>query len=159
MIVSSFVTLIFLVWAVLSILNQFSSGIKSARFSIFSRIKLRDHFALIPLWTFFAPNPGTRDHDVLFRDQLVDGEHTAWRQLSDPSVQWSCAFWNPKKRIKKARLDLTVFLAQHLIRAVESGKEDTAQSVFLSLPYIGLATQVTTAPHGPLSARDRKSVV
>jgi hypothetical protein len=149
----SFVVAIFLVWGALSVLNQFSSGVKRSRFPIFLHIKRNDHFSLIPLWTFFAPNPGTRDHDVFFRDQLVDGASTPWRQLSDNSVPWSCAVWNPRKRLKKAKIDMTVFLAQHLIRAAESRKEEAARSVFVSLPYIGLAMQVTAAPHGPLSAR------
>lgn len=143
---------IFGVWAVLSVLNQFPRVRKDAGF-FSSRIKSRDYLSLIPLWTFFAPTPGTHDHEVLFRDRLVDGRTTAWRQVSAIEVPWLCGLWNPGKRTKKAHLDLTVFLAQHAILAMNSKEEGAAKSVFVSLPYIGIATRVGSAPRGPLTAQ------
>jgi hypothetical protein len=121
--------------------------------SFFARIKNWDYFSLIPLWTFFAPTPGTRDHEVLFRDRLIDGRDTAWRQISVINVPWSCGIWNPAKRMKKANLDLTVFLAQHLVNAIKLENEEAKKSVFLSLPYIGIATRVASAPRGPLTSQ------
>jgi hypothetical protein len=144
---------VFSAWAALSVINQFSSLMKHRRFAIFWRIKGCDYCSLIPLWTFFAPNPATRDYEVLYRDQLVDGEYTAWRQLYSDGVPWLCGLWNPLKRVKKANIDMTQFVAQELSRAIKSGKDDDARGVFISLPYIGLATRVTAAPRGPLSAR------
>src|SRR5690348_12432463 len=60
------IALFFLGWFILSILNQFG-------FAWFDKITRHDHFSLLPLWTFFAPNPGQSDYHLIYRDRKTDG--------------------------------------------------------------------------------------
>jgi hypothetical protein len=35
----------------------------------------------IPMWNFFAPDPGTHDYCVLYRDNLDSGVSGLWREM------------------------------------------------------------------------------
>src|ERR1043165_8847499 len=70
-----------------------------------SVLKRHDHFALVPAWSFFAPNPGTTDLHLLYRDKLLDGNITLWRQVRLHSSFERC-FWNPDKRLQKGIADM-----------------------------------------------------
>src|SRR5262245_45064371 len=66
-------------------------------------IRRLDHAALIPIWTFFAPRPGTQDQVLVVRDVLCDGSVTAWRLAVQPRAPrvLARAVWNPDKRLDK----------------------------------------------------------
>jgi hypothetical protein len=66
-------------------------------------IRRFDHAALIPIWTFFAPRPGTQDQVLVVRDVLRDGLVTDWRLVVQPRPPHILvrAIWNPEKRLDK----------------------------------------------------------
>jgi len=97
---------VFLVWLVLTTLNQFESQ---------SAMKLRRHdiFYLLPRWTFFAPNPGTSDYHLVYRYMKGDGTVSEFREVTFPERQpLLSALWNPHKRLRKAFLDLSMDLTR-----------------------------------------------
>ena len=85
----------------------------------------------VPQWSFFAPAPGTQNLYLLYRDLNVNGDVTAWRvvhQMDENRHPWSFA-WNPRRRLRKALLDL--------ILALELGREEMRPDVLkLSTPYL-----------------------
>jgi hypothetical protein len=140
---------IFIGWGAVSIVNQFSTVLRSERFSRFiRRMKRHDYFSLIPIWTFFAPNPGTRDFNILYRHKLGNGSYTLWRQLVDNDPPVTAVVWNPTKRKKKAILDLAMFLCRSLPTKPEDEK---IRGLFLTVPYLGLAGAVSSTAAVPMS--------
>jgi hypothetical protein len=92
-----------------------------------------DGIHLIPRWTFFAPNPGIRDHHLVLRERLADGQLGAWRSVPvyppRPPLAW---LWHPRKRASKVLSDAIQalgFLMRH-------GLEPDAVSC--TLPYLVL---------------------
>ncbi len=96
--------------------------------------------ALIPDWHFFAPQPATSDFHLLYRDVLVEGSVTYWREVpfNQPRDCWSCS-WNPDRRRNKALFDYATTLAQELIRA--------PAAIQTCIPYLALLTFVVGLPH------------
>jgi hypothetical protein len=85
----------------------------------------------VPQWSFFAPAPGIQNLYLLYRDLNSNGDVTAWRvvhQMDEARPPWSFA-WNPRRRVRKALLDL--------ILALELGREEMRPDVLkLSTPYL-----------------------
>jgi hypothetical protein len=104
------------------------------------RLRRVDLCGLIPHWTFFAPVPGTADYFLLYRDQLLDGSLTDWRELPlcDSRKLWHL-IWNPGKREKKALFDLTTALMQET-QAVP------IEAMQLSVPYLVLLSYISGLP-------------
>ena len=102
---------------------------------------LHQVFCLLPIWTFFAPNPGTTDTRLLWREALGSRTFGPWHELSPPqSSRWR-AVWNPDRRIQKAIADAGGLLAQ------TDGK---SESTTLTIPYLLLLKYVaaqTGSPH------------
>src|SRR6516165_3344166 len=67
-----------------------------------ARWKYRDVCGIIPLWTFFAPNPGMTDYHLMWRDRYADHSCSPWHEVVAPSASWLKAIWNPHKRSRKA---------------------------------------------------------
>lgn len=118
---------------------------------------------VIPLWTFFAPRPGTKDFHVLFRDYLEDGNVTAWKEtLITPGRTWKQTFWNPKNRLEKAVLDVVQAMAfQSTIVSVSELQINMPYLLLLNLVanqkhhQEALATQfLVMMSHGKLSAEE-----
>ena len=126
-------------WFVLSLLAQFASA------PCITAIKVRDHFALIPSWTFFAPNPGVSDTELLYRDLLFDGQYGSWVCVESPKPPPWRALWNPGKRQRKAIIDLSTMLIR---LAVE---EHHQRDIILSIPYLALLSFVSRQPRSPLA--------
>lgn len=133
------VVLVFGVWFVLSIANQF----KPIGF---------DPFSIVPRFTFFAPRPGTRDLHLLFRDVFEDG-YGPWTEL--PVLgEWrlSHALWHPRKRQKKALFDCVhglSRLAGERAKSAVVGKKSALSLLRhfrLTIPYLTLLNVVTSLP-------------
>lgn len=132
--IAVFVISILTLWLTLSVIFQFHPSFNP---SWFSAIVRHDLFGLLPRWTFFAPNPGTSDYHLLYRDQLEDGNLIGWVEI--PMVEERKPFsfiWNPEKRSKKILLDVTMSLIEEKDRL--KGKN----ALMLSLPYLILLNVV-----------------
>ena len=100
----------------------------------------RDVFSLLPIWTFFAPNPGTTDTRLFWREALGARAFGPWHELSPPrSSRWR-AIWNPDRRVQKAIADAGGLLAQ---------SDGGAESTTLTIPYLLLLKYVTVQPGSP----------
>lgn len=108
------------VWIVATVIAQFS-------FPVGRRLAAT---GILPIWTFFAPSPGTFDFHVLYRLEEF-GTIGNWRELhAHESRSLTSALWNPKKREAKALFDVCVALSNAVVA-------DPA-SVQVSLPYIAI---------------------
>jgi hypothetical protein len=100
----------------------------------------RDVFCLLPIWTFFAPHPGTTDTRLLWREALGHQHLGLWHELSPP--RWSLwrVVWNPDRRVQKAIADAGNLLTQ-------GGGE--YESTILAIPYLLLLKYVAAQPGSP----------
>jgi hypothetical protein len=117
-----------LVWLLLSVLNQFSV---TAWKEVVAR---HDLCMLLPVWTFFAPNPGSKDYRLLIRGYEADDQlPSTWKEI--PLVRKrtlrDCLF-NSEKRFLKGLFDLV----QSLVTVRQSHRDLTA--VVTSLPYVAI---------------------
>lgn len=129
------VTAIYAIWVTATIVNQFHSWCPKW-------LKLVNIFGLIPIWTFFAPNPGMTDYYLLYRDRLPDGSLDNWKEieLKDSENGIRLALWNPTKRKHKALSDLVSSL-------IEFVNHRTNDSLVVSVPYILILNFITSRPH------------
>jgi hypothetical protein len=95
-------------WLALSIANQYQHG------RAIYGIKRRDDYSLIPVWTFFAPQPFTQDLDILYRDRCHDGIVGGWRLVPIEERSLHHLVWNPYCRMSKALVDVCTDLLQSL---------------------------------------------
>jgi len=119
------------------------------------RVARADPLRLLPRWSFFAPNPGTRDIHVVVRD--VDREsRTPWRPLPVATTgrawRW---WWNPDRQAQKAVVDAAGALS--VLRS--SVHPDDADLLPLTTPYLRLLTWVMDVPHDPRSTGRQFAVV
>jgi len=125
----SAVTLIFGIWFLLTILCQF----RDTRMSAFIRNTI-DIFGLIPLWTFFAPNPGKSDYHLLYRDKIDEQTNGEWLEvdITEERSFWSWC-WNPEKRDKKILSDVI----QNLVSSIPYYKSANGYDLLMfSMPYL-----------------------
>jgi hypothetical protein len=130
-------------WLTLSVLEQLRVILASFEPAWMSRIQARlgQLSALLPRWTFFAPRPGTVDYHLCYRHRLATGEVTRWEELLGPEDPWFAFVWNPRKRMRKALVDMVTQLSS-LIRICEG---DT-KPLLLSVPYLLLLQLVSACP-------------
>jgi hypothetical protein len=115
-----------LLWFVLTAIVQF-------RDTKFERaIKSKDALALLPLWTFFAPNPGVNDYHLLYREDNEAGERSGWQEVEiNENRTLSTCVWNPSKRGKKVLSDVI----QTIIPLIQDYK-GSPKVIMFSVPYI-----------------------
>jgi hypothetical protein len=129
----------FATWFLVSTIYQ----IKPLKWAWVGRIKSRDYFAMIPSWSFFAPNPGTNDLHLLYRDQFGDGEVTPWRQVRIPTGP-ARFVWNPSKRLQKGITDMS-----YTIQGYAARQPKPAELVLIHPAFLALLSFVTAQPHSP----------
>ena len=123
---------VFSIWLVLTIGKQF-------RHPFFRRIGRLDTFNLLPIWTFFAPNPGKTDLHILFRDALGDGSLTGWQEILHGHKRRIRLLWNPAKREDKILRDCVQVLRR-------SERELSARpALFFTVPYLMILGHVLRA--------------
>lgn len=120
----------YLTWLLVTCINQTSYK--------WNRVILGyDLFRLIPVWTFFAPNPGVSDYNLLYRFRLADGTITEFTQvpLKAPHKIGTAVF-NPNRRLQKALHDH----AQTITIEVASGilTEENKENIKLTFNYISI---------------------
>ena len=105
-------------------------------------LRTRDVFLLLPIWTFFAPNPGTTDTRLLWRESFASGDTNHWHELSPPRPTRWRALWNPDRRVQKAIADAGALVAQ-------ARAETDSDAVLLSVPYLMLLNYVAAQDGSP----------
>jgi hypothetical protein len=99
---------------------------------------------LLPQWSFFAPTPGIQNLYLLYRDVHEGGEVTAWRIVHDMDAdrgRWTFA-WNPRRRLRKALLDL--------ILGMPYDEHRSQPDLFkLSTPYLLIVNHLAGIPRLP----------
>jgi hypothetical protein len=119
------------VWWTISALNQFHSGAWTRRVRRYIPLEL------IPLWTFFAPNPARADSRLVWREEH-NSKWGNWRELhfgfASAGGRWLA---NPELILNKAVSDLVGSL-------LSLPKED--RSVLLSSAYLALLNIVLAQP-------------
>jgi hypothetical protein len=130
------VVVIYVVWGAATIANQFHRWCPGW-------LRALDIFGLIPIWTFFAPNPGMTDYYLLYRDRLPDGSLDNWRKadLKASENGLRLALWNPTKRKQKALTDLVSVL----IRLANNHRR--IEPLIATVPYILILNFITSCPH------------
>ncbi len=132
------VTAALVLWLSVSILNQFQPAWLRV-------IAGRDVFALLPYWTFFAPNPGQSDYHLVYRDRFTDGTLGDWQEIeiTERRTLWSFV-WNPEKRRRKILSDVVTMLGNHARDGQAVGNE-----IMLTLPYLLLLNVISQLPRLP----------
>ncbi|MCB1020571.1 MAG: hypothetical protein H6509_07465 [Bryobacterales bacterium] len=107
-------------WLFASLLAQLTSweGAPKPLAALSEWFRARDPLSLIPAWNFFAPNPGTTDYHLLYRDKLDSGEVSLWREIpieKEPTMLKG--IWNPHKRKSKVLSDVIGIVNQSLAAA------------------------------------------
>lgn len=106
---------------------------------------------LIPIWHFFAPNPGTTDYKVMVRDWAIGGTPGAWLEVVSASAQrnskWTrILFWNPGKRLNKTLVDL----AGHLKLTLQTYEPEELDAIQVSFPYLAILCHINRLPRSKL---------
>lgn len=139
--------LLFASWFVGSILNQFS-------FRWFRHVRKFDCFYLLPVWTFFAPNPGRSDYHLIYRDRRADGSLSEWLQLPLVEARKPYSFiWNPEKRSKKVLFDTV----SNCATGIAPEARFDLRPVVLSISYLTILNAVSH--HGATSGITHRQFV
>jgi len=135
------------IWWCASTLCQISERVKR-------HLSQYDPLGLLPCWSFFAPNPGTTDYRLVYRD--FGNENGADDWLEVPIYHRNClrCIWNPDKHKAKAFSDLV----QMLFRNCETLSENLT-GVQLTWPYLAILRQITSLPKAQGVARRQFAVV
>lgn len=114
-----------------------------------------DPFRFVPVWTFFAPNPGVVDYHLVVRDEHYDGSVGSWFPLMIAKDRDALnILWNPQKRAKKILIDAV----QSLIAVCKHPSYSEGHEV-VSLPYILLLHLAETAPESNKGRKRRQFAI
>ena len=125
-------------WSIVTVLNQMAHTRRWI-----SMLTNYDICGVIPIWTFFAPNPGNTDVHLLYRDRSPDGDVTPWRDIALERRQSAWEFWNPRRRIGKAVVDVVPDLMTH---TTYEPREPVGKRKVLEFPYLLVLNYVCHQP-------------
>jgi hypothetical protein len=137
-ILSYFIIFTLGIWLFFTIVAQFR-GIKWVEW-----VLAKDYFALIPSWTFFAPNPGVTDYQIFYRDKLLDGQYNNWKQVKYRNNSLLHSILNPDKRRRKAIAECCI----SILNAASKNKKENA--ILSSFPYLVILTYIMSMPKNSL---------
>ncbi len=130
------VCVLFSLWFLCTIIVQFKES------KLTEKIKNYDTFSLLPLWTFFAPNPGVNDYHLLYRDENKNGERTSWEEIEiNENRKLLTCLWNPSKRSKKVLSDVI----QNIIPMIREF-EEKPQIMMFTMPYLLILNAILKEP-------------
>jgi hypothetical protein len=141
---------VFAVWLFATTLNQHRGTRR-----LLSPLLAYDICGLIPIWTFFAPNPGDTDVHLLFRDREASGRTTDWREVPLTGRRRMTDLWNPRRRINKALVDLIYDLTRPDPEQAPATPQPLSKRRVLSFPYILVLNYVSRLP-GDFGATERQ---
>ncbi|AVH55862.1 MULTISPECIES: hypothetical protein [Streptomyces] len=139
------VATVFSLWLALTVLNQADRTRRPIR-----SIVGYDILGLVPIWTFFAPNPGDTDLHLLYRDLDRHGNVGPWHEVVIERRRHVLHLWLPHRRVSKALSDVAHDLTRFDwdSRATEHG-HTVHPSRVLSFPYLYALNLVTSEPALP----------
>lgn len=115
-----------------------ASAVRQVKKGSLSWLAPLDRFSLLPIWTFFAPNPGRSDFLLLYRDHTSEGPSPLF-SLYTPRNGFSVrGVWNPGKRRSKTLTDM--------VRALQRASTLRNSDLRLSFPYVVLLSWVSSVP-------------
>ena len=124
-------TIFYILWFILTCLNQFHY---SRLQKFLSKI---DIFKILPIWTFFAPNPGTSDYYLLYRVRKKNGLISRFNNVSLRNRKSIInAIWNPHKRSQKALNDFV----QEIRRVINTADLNETNQHLLKLSFSYVVT-------------------
>jgi hypothetical protein len=119
----------YLGWILLTCMNQHS-------FMSDTWVQKYDIFHLVPIWTFFAPNPGVSDYNLLFRVKKADGSISGFQEVplrSEKKI--AMALFNPNRRLQKALHDHARAIIMNVDDCIT---EQTKANIKLTFSYISI---------------------
>ena len=137
-ILSFLVILLLAAWFLLSVFNQNARTRK-----MIGRIAYRDICSLLPIWTFFAPNPGRTDLYLVYRDRDAEGSVSSWRQVRSTERRSWLSLWSPQRRIQKGIVDLAGNFTKGV---VYEARQSVSKQQVVSFPYLLLLNYVCGKP-------------
>lgn len=146
-------------WLVVTAANQRKDTRRWVR-----RITNVDICGLVPIWTFFAPNPGDSDTHLLFRDRDQAGRTTCWREVPLAGRRNMVDLWNPTRRMHKAIVDVAFDLSRpDDIQPDDAPNDAGATRVVnkrrvISFPYLLILNYVSGLP-GDFGAEERQFAI
>lgn len=148
--------IVFVVWFILSVAGQFQTPRTNA-------LRRYDVLQLLPIWTFFAPNPGSSDYHVIVRDRFSNGSLTDWRDaMPIPSQTATTWLWNPRKRRQKVLVDAVASVAEMCAPGgdLAIAPEVLRRALLISSPYLVLLNMVVhCVKHAPGATASQFAVV
>ncbi|WP_448586411.1 hypothetical protein [Thermaurantiacus sp.] len=100
-----------------------------------------DLAGVLPVYRYFAPQPGRFDYHLLVRHEEARGRFTPWSEVDpDTPRRATDPLFNPARRIRKARFDLLYELS----RTLQAAGGDLSK-VQLSYPYLALLLRAERA--------------
>jgi len=130
----------YLSWLILTCANQpvFRSNRRISRYDI---------FRLVPVWTFFAPNPGVSDFNLLSRVKLTDGAVGAFREIQlRGKKKISAALFNPDRRLQKVLNDHVCTILMQIENEIT---EQNKENIRLTFSYISVLNYCSKLPVAP----------
>lgn len=127
------ISAVLLAWFALSVVNQFNKA-------LLENFGIKDPFALIPNWTFFAPEPGVTDFRLLVQFKKEDHLLGA-QEIEIYRSSFLRPLFNPHKLIQKATFDVS---QAQLVAISKFGIENPGLMLLPS--YISLLEQSLSAP-------------
>lgn len=136
-------------WLAITFLNQFHHGRE-----LIGWLLRYDVCAMVPNWTFFAPNPVRADTHLVYRDIYDDGSYGPWRAIELRDRVGILAVSGGDRRVAKGILDLQdTLLAWEEARVSPSSPPDRAHlepappHLLLSTAYLAYLQVVCQADH------------
>ena len=129
---------LFAIWFIVSVFNQNNKWRKWISF-----ILKWDIVSYVPIWTFFAPNPGRTDIYLLYRDRDAEGNISGWQEIKTVYRKTWYHQWSLKRRIHKGIVDLSPNFTKD--RIVEP-KRPVSKRHVLEFPYLLFLNYVCGKP-------------
>jgi hypothetical protein len=122
---------IFGVWFSATVARQFG-------WDWFAKLMPARIWGLLPVWNFFAPNPGEVDMRLVYRDRCENQLCTNWEEICLRPLESRWRFlWNPGRLKVKALIDLGLLLCK-----LEDAEKDNPEIIIFSSPYLALLGRV-----------------
>jgi hypothetical protein len=106
-----------------------------------------DIFRLVPVWTFFAPNPGVSDFNLLTRVKLTDGAIEAFREIQlRGKKKIRTGLFNPDRRLQKVLSDHVCTILMQIENQIT---EENKENIKLTFSYISVLNYCSKLPVAP----------